>query len=340
MQVPHFLKVLKRKLLSNRYGKWYIAKKECKAYKLSQERLKEGYTNNSTAQKPNKKRVVVIYDNKKRSFGFADRLRSIISIYKTSRELGLEFKILFTKPFKLSRYLAPNEVDWEIEPEELCYNLRDTDICCLEMRTGTDYEIRQNEKWFRKEFKKNYSEFHVRTNAAYSYNYNFAQLFSTLFKPSPLLLDLIQSHIDILGREYISASFRFLELLGDFNEPNGSSVHLNEKEREMLIKRNIEQIEKLHNRHPGIHILVNSDSSTFLEYADRLEYTYVVKGNIEHVDNATNLAADAHDKTLTDFFMIANAKEIYLFITGSMYNSNFPYAASKLYKKPFHIIHF
>lgn len=340
MRAPYFLKVLKRWLLSNRYGKWYIARKECKEYKLSKERFEEGYYFDSSTPAPRYKRVVVLYDNKRRAFGFADRLRSIISIYMTCERLGIEFKIAFTHPFNLSRYLMPNLVDWEINANELCTNTKYTDICCLEMRTGSDYEIEQHEKWFKKEFKKDYCEFHVRTNAAYSFKHDFSGMFSKLFKPSPLLTSLISGHLNILGEGYISVSFRFLDLLGDFNEPDRNGPLLNEIERKELIQSNIEQIKKLHNRFPDKIILVNSDSITFLETAKELDYTYIVQGNIEHIDNTDNTVDGAHDKTLTDFFMIAHASEIYLYITGAMYNSNFPYAASKLYKKPFHRVYF
>lgn len=340
MKVPHFLKVLKRKALSNKYGKWHIAQKECDNYRKSSERLNEGYFVENQAQESKSKTAIVIYDNKKRAFGFADRLRSIISIYKTCSELGIDFKILFTHPFNLSRYLQPNVVDWEIDAENLCYNLNSTDICCLEMRTGTDFEIAQHEKWFKKELRKKYCEFHIRTNTAYSFKYDFATVFNKLFRPSPLLDRLISKHLEILGDKYISVSFRFLDLLGDFNEPDSTNGHLSDTKRKELIHKNIKQIELLHKRYPNTRILVNSDSCTFLEAAKKMEYTYIVPGNIEHVDNTLNKAEDAHDKTLTDFFLIAHAKEVYLFITGNMYNSNFPYAASLIYNKPFNRIYF
>lgn len=340
MKVPYFLKSLKRKLLSNRYGKWYIAQKECKEYKFSKSRFEEGYYFDDSTAAPKHKRVVVLYDNKKRAFGLADRLRSIISIYKTCEEDGIEFKIAFTHPFNLSRYLLPNIVNWQINVNDLCTNTKYTDICCLEMRTGSDYEIEQHEKWFKKEFKRNYCEFHVRTNAAYSFKYDFSRMFNKLFKPSPLLTSLISEHLNILGNDYISVSFRFLDLLGDFNEPDRNGPLLNENERRELIQKNLEQIRILHNRFLDKRILVNSDSITFLETAKELNYTYIVQGNIEHIDNTDNTIDGAHDKTLTDFFMIANATEIYLYITNGMYNSNFPYVASKLYNKPFHRVHF
>lgn len=340
MKVPLFLKLLKHKMLSNKYGKWLIAQKECKLYRNSKNRLEEGYFLKDNTERPKSKRVIVIYDNKKRAFGFADRLRSIISIYKTCSELNIGFKILFTHPFNLTRYLQPNTVDWEINTKDLCYNLCYTDICCLEMRTGTDFEINRHEKWFKKELKKNCNEFHIRTNTAYSFKYDFAKMFNELFKPTPLLITLTSKHLEKLGKKYISVSFRFLDLLGDFNEPDSTLNKLSDIQRKELIQKNIEQIKLLHNRFPATRILVNSDSCTFLGVAKELEYTYVVPGSIEHVDNTISTAEDAHDKTLTDFFLIARAKEIYLFITDGMYNSNFPYAASKLYNKPFNRIYF
>ena len=203
---------------------------------------------------------------------------------------------------------------------------------------GGAYEREQQEKWFKKEFDRDFQEFHVRTNVPFSFLYNFSELFHDLFHPSALLESLINKHKEILGDDYISVSYRFLDLLGDFNETYGQGA-LPSEEKRVLINKCKKQLELLHAKHPTQKILVNSDSITFLKAASTLDYAYVIPGEISHVDSPTPVDDSVHDKTFTDFFMMANAKNIYLIIADKMYSSNFPYVASRLYNRPFHKIH-
>lgn len=287
------------------------------------------------------KRVVCLYDGKIRNGGLADRLRGIISIYKVCKKKGLEFKVIFNSPFKLEEFLETNIIDWRITEEELNYNTKVTDICYIDTQTGSDYEAAKQEKWFAKEFKKNYNEFHVRTNALFSYKSEYSKLFDELFKPSARLQASIEREKSNLGAHYISTSFRFMNLLGDFNETTGISSQLPNGEKEELIEKNLKQLKALHKQFPEIKILVNSDSTTFLGRAAGLEFVYTIPGSITHIDaqNAYDGYA-VYEKTFLDFLMIANAEKIYLLCTGKMYNSGYPYAASKIYNKPFKRIEF
>lgn len=336
-----------------RYIKWQFAKKfySKQAYdwwkvKLRNSDLKNEliipltqYTTNTKNTKDHK-RVICMHDGKLKTGGLVDRLRGIISVYSICKEYNIDFKILFTQPFPLDRYLIPNSVEWRISQNELHYNIKETDICLIESINGSKYEAQKQDEWFRNELKKSYCEFHIYTNAHFSYNRDFAKLFAELFKPSPLLQQLIDKEKKHLGENYISTSFRFLDLLNDFNETAGGNIILSKTEQSQLINKNIEQLNKLHNKYPQRNILVNSDSSTFLQEAAKLDFTYIIPGEISHVDSNATIKENTHDKTFTDFFMIANAKDIFLFITGDMYNSGFPFAAAQLYNKPFHIIRF
>ncbi len=336
-----------------RYIKWQFAKKfySKQAYdwwkvELRNSDFKKGlvipipqYTRYAKSTNGHK-RVICIHDGKLKTGGLVDRLRGIISVYSICKEYNLDFKILFTQPFPLDRYLIPNSVDWRISSDELNYNLKETNICLIDSINGSKYEAQKQEEWFRKELKKNYREFHIYTNAHFSYNHNFAQLFTELFAPSTLLQQLIDKEKNNLGEGYISTSFRFLDLLNDFNETSGRNIVLSKAEQTQLINKNIEQLNILHNKFPQKKILVNSDSCTFLQEAAKLNFTYIIPGEIRHVDSSDVIKEHTHDKTFTDFFMIANAAEIFLFITGGMYNSGFPFAASRLYNRPFHKIIF
>lgn len=299
------------------------------------------YSRNITIKKVEGKRVVCIYDGKIKSGGLADRLRGIVSVYKICKNMGLEFKLIFDSPFSLEMFLEPNKTDWRILKQELNYNTTITDICYIDTKTGSDYEAAKQEEWFRKEFNKKYHEFHVRTNALFSYKSEYSKLFDELFKPSARLQASIEREKSNLGAHYISTSFRFMNLLGDFNETTGISAQLPNGEKEKLIEKNLKQLKALHKQFPEMKILVNSDSTTFLGRAAGLEFVYTIPGSITHIDaqNAYDGYA-VYEKTFLDFLMIANAEKIYLLLTGNMYNSGYPYAASKIYNKPFKRIEF
>lgn len=301
----------------------------------------EEYSPNRPIKDIKRKRAVCIYDGKIKNGGLADRLRGIVSVYETCKQVDIDFKILFTSPFKLQLFLEPNKVDWFISPEELNYDTSITDICYIDTLTGSNYEASKQQKWFKREFKKNFKEFHIRTNALYSYNGEYSKLFHELFKPSSRLQASIDREKSNLGTQYISTSFRFMNLLGDFNETTGICTQLSKGEKEGLIEKNLKQLEALHKQFQEKKILVNSDSVTFLKHASNFEFVYIIPGNITHIDaNDSNDEYEAYEKTFLDFLMIANAEKIYLLRTGNMYNSGYPYAASLIYNKPFEKIEF
>lgn len=301
----------------------------------------EGYSPNRVFKAIKRNRAICIYDGKIKSGGLADRLRGIVSVYKICKEQGLEFKIIFNSPFKLEKFLEPNIVDWHIAEQELNYSTKITDVCYIDTQTGSDYEAGKQEEWFTKEFRRGYKEYHVRTNAIFSYKSDYSTLFNELFKPSSRLQASIDREKSNLGTQYISTSFRFMNLLGDFNETTGICTQLPKEEKEELIEKNLKQLEALHKQFPEKKILVNSDSVTFLKHASNFEFVYIIPGNVTHIDaNGGNDEYEVYEKTFLDFFMIANAQKIYLMRTGQMYNSGYPFAASLIYSKPFEKIEF
>ena len=332
---------LSKVFLSKRLRDWNNVKMQNKRFGKGEIISLDEYSTNATEKRLNGKRVVCIYDGKIKNGGLADRLRGIVSVYEVCKEQNLELKIIFTSPFTLSEFLEPNIIDWRITNQELNYNPAITGLCYIDTITGSDYEGKKQKQWFQKEFKKKHNEFHVRTNAIFSYQGDFTTLFNELFKPSPQLKASIEREKEILGTKYISTSFRFMNLLDDFNETVELHSKLSKEEQNELIAKNITQLQLLHKKYPSQRILVNSDSSTFLQKAAKLDYVYTIPGNITHIDGKnSNNEYEAYEKTFLDFFMIANADKIYLLRTGQMYNSGYPLAASKIYGKPFERIEF
>ena len=298
------------------------------------------YTSRASDKKAYNKRVVCIYDENVKSGGLADRLKGMISMYELCKELSIGFKILFTHPFNLTDFLIPNKINWNIKNDELNYNLKATDICYISTLTGTVEEVAKQKAWFVKWFRNNKNEYHVRTNAHTFDKKNFAKNFGELFTIAPRLQCSIEIIKKELGSNYISTSFRYLNLLGDFNETFMKEA-LPPEERKVLIEKNRCQIQELHNQYPDKKILVNSDSTTFLREASRLGYVYTIPGNITHIDGDNNTDEyTAYEKTFLDFFMIANAEKIFLFRTGKMYKSDYPGVASLINGRPYEIIEF
>ena len=299
------------------------------------------YTKHKQTRRQEQKRVVCIYDNKLNSGGLADRIKGIMSMYQLCKELDIDFKILFTSPFKLTSFLIPNKVNWCIESNELNYNTQTTDICYIYSIAGTIKEADNQRTWFNRWLKSNKREFHVRTNARIFDNKLFADNFNELFTIAPRLQKSIDTIKEELEDNYISTSFRFLNLLGDFNETTGAKAELSLEEKKELIEKNLTQLQKLHSSYPGKRILVNSDSKTFLQEAAKIHFTYTIPGNITHIDDKNiSCEYETYEKTFLDFFMIANAEKIFLLKSGGMYKSGYPGIASLINNRPFEIIEF
>lgn len=283
------------------------------------------------------RRIVYVCDGQTLAGGLADRFKGIISLYAVCKRLGYDFRIHYTSPFRLEEYLSPADYDWTIAADEL--NYEDAAIVVLENTEDSDYQTRKQAQWLMRRLQQGPAEIHVITNSNYAYQLDYAALFAELFRPTPRLQNALDIERQALGR-YISVSARFLSMLGDFRE-TGANSSLPDDEAEQLIRRNITQIERLHEAHPELTILVGSDSSRFLRHAEALPYTYVVKGDVAHTDlMASDGAERMHTKLFLDFLLMSGAEHVYLLHTGLMRISGFPYAASRIGNAPFSVIEF
>ena len=127
---------LSRIFLSNEQHSWNKAKALNAQFKKGVIIPIDEYTSTVPVKQFDGKRVVCIYDGKIKNGGLADRLRGIVSVYEVCKELGIEFKLIFTSPFKLQQFLEPNNVDWRIAEQELNYSTKITDICYIFNNNG------------------------------------------------------------------------------------------------------------------------------------------------------------------------------------------------------------
>lgn len=269
--------------------------------------------------------------------GLSDRLQGILSTYYVSQQLGINFKIYFVSPFSLETYLVPNEVKWQISASEMCYNNKISSPIFI--RSIEHKREKQRYKSFCKALcDSSKVQFHVYSNVKCFPDADYSFLFNKLFKPSKVLQLAIDFHLAKINTRYISITFRFQQLLGDFKERDFKILPL--KERNCLIKKCIDIVKDLYSKNQFLYhcILVTSDSSTFLREISSLPYVYVIPGKVVHMAYTFNSSLDVYLKSFVDLYMIANASEIYSAQVGPMYDSGFPKLASKIYEKPFHLI--
>ena len=266
------------------------------------------------------------------SGGLSDRLRGIVSVYAECKRQRRPFRIVF-EPLHLEDYLAPNEYDWRIGEIEIDWDLTESHPCVL-----LTYHNDSHNRWqhfvqstvLRSYFRKHCLQLHVFTNMIPS-DEEYRTLFHELFKPADDLQQLISYHLEKLGgkRNYISCTFRFRQLLGDFKEGGDT---LPAEQREAYIERCIETVKELHKQYGDKNILVTADSSTFLsELKEKsLPYVYVMPGKVVHLGFTADASKAVYMKSFLDMYMISFADTVYLVRDELMYHSGFPYRAALL----------
>ena len=264
------------------------------------------------------------------SGGLSDRLRGITSIYAECKRQGLPFRIVF-EPLHLQDYLVPNQYDWQLEADDICWDIEKVYPCTLltyHHNLRNCFQRFAQRMILRYYLKKNYKQIHIYSNMAIA-DKEFSTLFKELFRPSDRLQNQIDYHLSQLGgaKKYISLTFRFRQLLGDFKE--GGDV-LPESEREAYILRCIKGIEELHSKYPRERLLITSDSKMFLDRLSYLDYVYIIPGNVVHMGFTFDASQDVYMKSFVDYFMLSNAKKVFQITDKLLFRSGFPKRAAML----------
>lgn len=293
---------------------------------------KRYYLDNGSSKRASES-VIFMIDGRFNHGGLSDRLWGLISTYLLCKKKGLDFKVHWVWPFKLTTFLEPASYDWRINPDEISYN--------PELSTPVFVNNNHNERnqWrlLERIADTGYKQVHVYSPAHIDRD-NFGKYFAELFRPTPLLADAIATQKDAIGGDYVSITFRFQQLLGDFKE--GNYPTLSPDKQQELLDHSIDTIKEIKNRHPEVkRILVTSDSSRMLDAAARLPYVYVIPGKLVHMSYTDKDDPELnHLKAFLDFFMIAGAKKVYFAQAPEIYGSTFAHTASRLYKAPYDTI--
>lgn len=270
--------------------------------------------------------VISCLDSRFDSTGFADRLRGMISCFAYAKAIGVPFRIEHISPFSLSTYLIPNQYDWLLGENEKSFNLLCANpVVIMQRKVG-----QRSRRLFHLSSKRQHhiyinSDYVKEINLHFKKEYLFSGLYSELFRPSLSLETILQPHRDKLrsAEGYISVSFRFMQLMGDFKDVRGET--LSREEQLDLLGRSIEVIQQLYCKEHKM-VLVTSDSSFFINEVSKISYVYVVPGRIGHI--GFSVGNEVAEKMFLDFLLISEADHVYMARSGKMYRSNFARTAA------------
>lgn len=295
--------------------------------------LKEAYHLSLFEKRP---APLVIFSLDGRYFdrGFVDRLRGMVTTYAYCKLTGREFRIDHVSPFLLQDYFAPNKVDWRLKEGEKSYNLLYANPLIIYKKSKLKKSLCGMSK--SRQYHLYCSEYVDEFNRAMGTDYKFPELFQELFKPSEKLLEIVKPYRSYIDEGYISASFRFMELLGDFQDERRCVI--SPEEQEDYITRSLEAIRRLHDENPDTKILVTSDSARFVKRASEFSFVITLPGEIGHIGFAFSEAVI--NKTMLDFYMLSQAKKVYHFRTGAMYGGAFSHIASLSNAVPYKFVEY
>ena len=277
------------------------------------------------------KKIIYMADGRESACGLADRFRGMISLYKISKKMNIDFKINMTSPVELSNYLIPNKYNWTIDENEIVYNIKESVVLTFWSQTLEGWAVKKIRSLLKK-----WNQILITTNMVIA-DKEYGELFNELFKPSYELENKIHCCISEIGCDFISATFRFMQLLGDFQEEYCPGA-LPETEQTVLINRCVSHLIEIYNENKNSYkkILVTSDSITFLNKVKELDFVYVIPGKIVHIDHHLKFGKELYMKSFLDYFLLTYSKMVYLVVDGQMYDSGFPYRAA-LHNLPYKI---
>ena len=153
---------------------------------------------------------------------------------------------------------------------------------------------------------------------------------------SPILQSAVDLHRKNMNDSYLSATFRFQELLGDFDEHDDGFQTLPEELQEPFIRKNIKHLIDIHKRNKKEKILLCSDSEKFRNAAAKYDFVYTIDGERQHL-NIPKMDKKYALLSFVDYFLISYSKKSFLVVDEikgekekyEMYRSGFPLWASR-----------
>lgn len=272
---------------------------------------------------------VFMVDGRINHGGMFDRLKGLISVYAITKCLNKDFRICWNYPFDLTKYLEPNTYDWRTTEDRMRWGLFNHNAVIAYGEVNDPSRL-----WHRRSRETHfYYGFNAldKINAHFGTSYEWGSLYRELFRPTPYLQQYLDYYQKEIGSEYIAVHTRFMNLLGDRTETVGTPRVLSAEEQELLKQKAKAAIEKLMRQHPGMRVMIASDSMVFIDYISReIPSVYIVPGTVKHIDTAGETDDTENIKMFTDYYLMAGARHVYSLWHEGMWRSAFPEYAARI----------
>lgn len=261
--------------------------------------------------------------------GMFDRLKGAITVYAIAKSLGKDFRIDWTYPFDLRKYLEPNSYDWRIDENQMHWGFCNHNVVIAYGEINNPYRL----------LKKRNKETHFyygydsldKTNAHFGTSYDWGTLYRELFQPTPYLQKYLDYYQKEIGKDYIAVHSRFLNLLGDKTETGINPELQSPNEKKELMKKAKDAIIRIMDDWQTTRLMIASDSMTFISYMKKeIPNAYIVPGTVKHIDTAGDTSDAENIKLFTDYYLMAGAKHVYSLWHEGMWKSAFPKYAARI----------
>jgi len=285
------------------------------------------YHVNANGMKPSG-RMVFCADGKFAHGGMFDRLKGAISVYAAAKVLGRNFRINFTSPFQLEKYLEPNEYDWRVKDGEYEENVLTSKLVFMYGECDNPYRLLKKRKRDAHFYYGFDSLDYINQKCGTSFVWG--DLYRELFKPSAYLQKFIDREKDKIGTDYVAIHLRFMNLLGDQMEFDCDPT-LPVADQDKLKELMLNEVKNIAGCHKDKKVLLATDSKNFTDYAvGQIPGLYMIPGDIMHIGTTEETSDEANIKLFLDYYMIAGAKKVYNIVGFGMWKSAFPEYAAKI----------
>lgn len=273
-------------------------------------------------------RMIFCADGKFAHGGMFDRLKGAVSVYAASKTLNRDFRISFTSPFQLEKYLEPNEYDWRIQNGEYEESVLTSRLIFMYGECDNPYRLlkkRNKDAHFYYGFDSlDYINQRCGTSLVWG------DLYGELFKPTAYLQKFIDEEKTKIDSDYIAIHLRFMNLLGDKMEFDCDPT-LPCDQQEQLKKCALIEMRKIVDGNGGLKVMLATDSKNFAEYAKaEIPDLYIISGEIRHIGTVDETSDEANIKMFLDYYMISGANKVFNLVGPGMWKSAFPEYAAKI----------
>lgn len=285
---------------------------------------------------PNREKTIeMVFDRRKRTGGFVDRVKGMMSCLEIAHITGRTLIIHIDDSFPIYKLLDPGSPNVRFETKPIKWSLMQSAFHVSNDNKNIPAFLSLGNASKKQVFADTNLDYLAELHPGESedqLNQRRARLFSELFQLKPEFKKAIEGCVP---PQPIAIHSRFTSLLGDFKDVLDRP--LDEAKKKALIDLCCSQVLTLAEQHPDNSILLFSDSKTFLDACCALSPRIKrLEGNPMHVDHASD-PNDALYKTLLDFFVMVRCDAVYLLLNKPMYNSNFSRYAAIFGGKPFTI---